>query len=121
MFHFEADALRVVEEECASPSHKPAAKLGLQLIAAASTGGRTETFKVPLGTFELKFATGTQWHGYWDLFGPSTTYAKADDTFTFSRNAGYITTWSVTLYTAPDGNLAMSPSASDGLPTLVAL
>ena len=51
-------------------------------------GGRTETFKVPLGTFELKFASGTQWQDYWEFFGPSTAYAKADDTFTFDRNTG---------------------------------
>jgi hypothetical protein len=34
-------------------------------------GGSTETFKVPLGTFELKYACGTQWQDYWNLFGPS--------------------------------------------------
>ena len=64
---------------------------------------------VPLGTFALKYACGTQWQDYWNLFGPSTAYMKADDTFTFRRGDGYISTWSVTLYTVPNGNMALSP------------
>ena len=84
---------------------------GRQILSVYIRGGRTETFKVPLGAFEVKFATGTDWQDYWNLFGPSTTYAKADDTFTFDRSPDgrFINTWTVTLYTVPNGNLAMSP------------
>jgi hypothetical protein len=81
---------------------------GQMILSVYIRGGRTESFKVPLGTFELKFASGTQWHGYWDLFGPDTSYMKADDTFTFRRGDGWISTCTVTLYAVPGGNLGLS-------------
>ena len=79
------------------------------ILSVFIRGGETETFKVPLGTFELKFASGTQWLGYWDFFGQKTSYMKADETFTFRRGDGWIDTCSITLYTVPGGNLELSP------------
>ena len=36
--------------------------------------GSTVKVKIPLGTYELKYATGERWYGYDYLFGPSTVY-----------------------------------------------
>ena len=35
--------------------------------------------KVPLGTFEIRYASGKQWYGYNYLFGDDTSYSKAAD------------------------------------------
>lgn len=77
------------------------------------TGGDTIRTKVPLGTFEIRYASGEQWYGYTHLFGDDTSYSKADQSFDF-RNTGYqITGYTLTLYRVSNGNLRtsyMSPS-----------
>ncbi len=51
-------------------------------------GGDTIKTKVPLGIFEIRYASGKQWYGYEHLFGKNTSYAKAEQRFYFS-NTGY--------------------------------
>jgi hypothetical protein len=48
-------------------------------------GGETVETRAPLGKFIVKYASGDTWYGYDHLFGPDTTYTKADETFIFSR------------------------------------
>ena len=67
-------------------------------------GGNTEVIKVPIGDYEMRWATGKAWYGYGSLFGNETAYAKANEMFTFDK--GWITT--VTLYPVSDGNLRTS-------------
>ena len=71
-------------------------------------GGHTEMVKVPLGSFVVKFASGTDWISEWELFGPETQYAKADGVFTFGETDEWITTYSLTLYKVPDGNIRLA-------------
>ncbi len=56
------------------------------------TGSIVST-KVPLGTYELKYATGKEWYGENCLFGRQTVYSKADRSFSFqiqdNKVAGY--------------------------------
>ena len=69
-------------------------------------GGTTETFPVPLGTFRLKYAVGSEWCGDSQLFGNDTIYSAADDSFTFEETPGhYPTHWTVELILQPHGNL----------------
>jgi hypothetical protein len=48
-------------------------------------GGLTQTFPVPLGTFALKYATGSSWCGEGEFFGDETVYHKADRTLSGQR------------------------------------
>jgi len=49
-------------------------------------GGQTVTTRAPLGRFVVKYASGSTWYGYEHLFGPKTSYSKADQIFEFKKN-----------------------------------
>lgn len=70
-------------------------------------GGSTVFYRVPLGTFTLKYASGEAWCRV--LFGADTSANVADDTFTFERATtadGYsISDWTVELIRQRGGNL----------------
>lgn len=68
-------------------------------------GGDTAEIDVPLGTYELYYATGEYWYGTDLLFGAETAYYKADDTFHFYESKDSINGWTVTLYAQRNGNL----------------
>jgi hypothetical protein len=68
-------------------------------------GGVDIETKVPLGTYEITYASGSKWYGYDYLFGPETGYSKADEVFSF-RNTGYqINGYTITLQRVSNGNL----------------
>ena len=71
-------------------------------------GGTTISTKVPLGTYEVKYATGTEWYGYKHLFGPDTGYSKAESIFTFENTGYQISGYTITLYRVSNGNLRTS-------------
>lgn len=68
-------------------------------------GGASCEIDVPLGTYILRYATGSDWYGSVNLFGDGTTYYEADDLFEFSVNGNYYTGWTVDLYLQTNGNL----------------
>lgn len=47
-------------------------------------GGSAVEVEVPSGTFHVKYAAGQKWYGYKHLFGPSTSYSRASQAFTFA-------------------------------------
>lgn len=61
---------------------------------------------VPLGTYEVRYASGEKWYGYEFLFGPATSYTKADKTFTFQTVGNQISGFTLTLYKVAHGNLS---------------
>tara|TARA_Y100001934_G_C12360701_1_gene780551 strand:- start:27 stop:782 length:756 start_codon:yes stop_codon:yes gene_type:complete len=75
--------------------------------------GHSAEVRVPLGTFEIKWATGKEWFGYNDLFGRASSLNLADELFTFEQtvtktSSGTRTSTTVleiTLYGVPSGNL----------------
>ncbi|EHJ04393.1 hypothetical protein [Marinobacter manganoxydans] len=71
-------------------------------------GGTTVEVEVPLGTFELKYAAGQKWYGMPHLFGPETTYSKADTAFRFFIEGQQVRGYTVTLYQVQGGNLQTS-------------
>jgi hypothetical protein len=76
-------------------------------------GGSTVTGNVPLGSFVLKYATGTTWCGTKELVGSDTAVFKADDIFSFTRefeeDGSYsISSWTVELIQQRNGNLRTS-------------
>lgn len=70
--------------------------------------GSSVKIDVPLGTFELRFASGRKWYGDDYLFGPDTVYSKAETTFTFEAVGDEVRGFTVTLYQVPHGNLSVS-------------
>ena len=70
--------------------------------------GSTVNVDVPLGTYEVRYASGEKWYGYEYLFGPETACSKADRTFAFEVENGQYTGFTITLYTVPHGNLSTS-------------
>lgn len=71
-------------------------------------GGESIEVRVPLGAYVFKYASGIDWFGYTDLFGPNTAYSKADSTFEFAVDGDRITGHAVTLFPVENGNLSTS-------------
>lgn len=46
--------------------------------------------KLPLGTYEVRFAAGRTWYGLQFLFGSQTRFARLEQQLTFRRKAGAI-------------------------------
>jgi len=67
--------------------------------------GSTTEVKVPVGNYIVKYASGTKWYGTDHLFGPNTSYNKADTIFDFFIEGNQIVGNSVTLYKVKNGNL----------------
>lgn len=73
--------------------------------------GQRASIEVPLGTYELSYATGRTWYGprAGALFGPETRYAESDDTFTFRTDGNQVQGYTVELYLQTHGNLETKP------------
>lgn len=70
--------------------------------------GTNVEVEVPLGTYEVRYAAGEKWYGYEYLFGPETSYSKAENTFTFEIVGNQISGFTITLYKVAHGNLHTS-------------
>jgi hypothetical protein len=72
-------------------------------------GGENVETLVPLGSYYVKYASGTTWYGYDHLFGDyHTGYSKADEVFNFTVDGDTVRGFSITLYTVEGGNLSTS-------------
>ena len=72
-----------------------------QVVGIYVRGSSTIEVEVPDGTYSVRYATGSKWHGVRFLFGLDAHYSRADNLFTFSRGSGY----SLTLKRVVNGNL----------------
>jgi hypothetical protein len=68
-------------------------------------GGQSVKFEMPLGSYELKYASGKVWYGEEYLFGEETSYSKADAQFKCEQVGDRISGYSVELYLQENGNL----------------
>ncbi|MEK6200792.1 hypothetical protein [Psychrobacter sp. P11G5] len=76
--------------------------------------GQSLTTEVPLGSYDIKYASGEKWYGYEDLFGAETEYSKANSVFYFQDTGYQISGYNITLYQVTNGNLSTSEiSASE--------
>ena len=82
---------------------------GHDVLTVFVRGGSIENIDVPLGTYDVIYASGRAWYGYDNLFGPDTSYNKADEEFSFNIVDNYINGFTVTLYKIANGNLSTSP------------
>jgi len=80
----------------------------LELGSYFIRSGQTLTIQVPLGTYELRYASGRQWYGTNYLFGPDTSYNKADSLFEFTFDGYQYSGYTVELITQRNGNLRTS-------------
>ena len=71
-------------------------------------GGDSRKIQVPLGVYEIKYASGEKWYGYQHLFGDDTSYSKAENSFKFEDTGYQITGYTITLYRVSNGNLRTS-------------
>lgn len=85
------------------------ATTGRPVMTVFVRGGGTVTVEVPLGVYQVKYASGDHWYGYEKLFGPETVYSKADKVFSFQVVGQQISGYSITLYTVASGNLRTRP------------
>lgn len=72
-------------------------------------GGQTAQTKVPLGSYEFRYASGTQWYGEEQLFGPGTSCQKAAKVFDFYQTGTGVMGHTVRLIKQVDGNLPTTP------------
>jgi len=78
---------------------------GDPVLTAFIRAASTVEIDVPLGRFELRYASGDSWYGYTYLFGPDTVYSKASTLLEFRASGDYVEGVSITLYRVPHGNL----------------
>jgi len=67
--------------------------------------GKTARVRVPLGSYELRYAAGADWYGEEYLFGPSTGYAKAAEPFDFHTEGDRVLGFTVELIKQTNGSL----------------
>jgi len=61
------------------------ASTGKSVLTVFVHGGEPVKISVPFGDYIIKYASGINWYGYTHYFGPETSYAQADDKFSFKR------------------------------------
>jgi len=75
------------------------------ILSAYINGGRPFQVDLPLGSYEIKYASGQQWYGTYYKFGPETSYSKTRGVFRFqSDNYGY-SGYTIELIKQRNGNL----------------
>ncbi len=64
---------------------------------------------VPLGLYEIYYATGETWYGPEDLFGEETRRYQCEGTFDFYNDGEYYQGWTLELYLQENGNMDSDP------------
>ena len=78
---------------------------GLDDVGIYVNGGRNVEVLIPLGSYEMRYASGQTWYGFPSLFGPKTTYAKSNSRFDFAVERGAYRRYTVELILQTNGNL----------------
>jgi hypothetical protein len=78
---------------------------GVDVLCVFIHAGDTVDVDVPLGDFDLFYASGDVWYGLKCLFGDATVCSKSTSLFDFSEIDGYVSGWTVTLYPVYNGNM----------------
>lgn len=80
---------------------------GRDVVTIYAQGGRPVEVNVPLGRYEMRYASGEVWRGEAHLFGPDnmTSYAKAESIFEFTQDLSGYSGYTVELIRQVGGNL----------------
>jgi len=81
---------------------------GRDILDVFVRSGETIEIKVPVGKYRVKYASGQTWYGSEELFGPRTSYSKADQPFEFRKTYNGYNGYTITLYRVRNGNLRTS-------------
>ena len=69
-------------------------------------GGESIELNLPLGIYEIYYATGKTWYGEEYLFGKDTVYHKCEGTFAFTESEEDYNGWIIELLPVENGDLA---------------
>lgn len=81
------------------------------------SAGKSAEVLVPLGEYEIYYATGQTWYGPDDKFGSDTQFYKCDDTFDFYEDDDGYVGWTLTLYKVSNGNMDSTPIDEGDFPS----
>ncbi|MBW4644860.1 MAG: hypothetical protein KME23_18025 [Goleter apudmare HA4340-LM2] len=84
-------------------------KLNQSVLTVFIRAGKDVSVKVPIGTYEIKYATGTQWYGENNLFGANTLYGQAEKQLVFQVAGNKVRGYRLYLYPQVGGNLKTKP------------
>ena len=91
---------------------------GKNNMAFCVSGGQTVEKDVPLGNYEIYYATGAEWYGKDHLFGSKTNYYRCDDSFLFHVEGDSYLGWTLELYEQTNGNLDTDPISESSFPSV---
>ena len=92
---------------------RPQDKKGAVMTIFMNSGATYET-NVPLGSYVLRYASGTEWYGQQHLFGPcKTRFFEAQSVMSFSRSGNQLSGHSVELIKQVGGNLGTTSVDED--------
>jgi hypothetical protein len=84
------------------------------LFTAFIHGGEPFEVTVPVGSYEIRYASGTEWYGPTLDFGATASYAKCDERFDFTLNRdGSTSGFTIELIMQEYGNLETEPISDD--------
>lgn len=106
-YYFVLDPIQLYIESDATSFEKTRAEMNADYtyLKFYAVAGSAVDIPVPLGEYEIYYATGDVWYGEGDLFGADTVYHKCDDTFLFTIEDGQCSGWTIELMPVPNGNL----------------
>lgn len=86
---------------------------GRDQIGVLIRGGEYLRVLVPLGNYVIRYATGSEWLGTANLFGPKTNYFEAGSVFTFTETPDGYSGYGIKLIPQAGGNLQTSRISHD--------
>ena len=89
---------------------------GYNALRVFLRSGKSFETDVPLGKYEVYYATGDAWYGEEELFGPDTQYYKCDEIFDFTMDDEGYNGWTLTLTAVYNGNLDTDPIDAEDFP-----
>jgi hypothetical protein len=75
-------------------------------------GGVSNEVLIPLGRYEMRYASGTTWYGLANLFGPQTVYSRALEVLDFHEETDQYTGYTIELILQEGGNLSTEGMAA---------
>jgi len=76
-----------------------------EVMTAFVRGGQPFETKVPLGSYEIRYAAGQSWYGSILDFGEIASYSRCDDRFDFTQTLGGYNGYTIELILQQNGNL----------------
>ena len=85
----------------------------MEVMTIFVRSGQVAEVKVPLGSYDIRLASGNDWYGYAGKFGRFGSYRKSDQVFTFDTDGNYVGGHSITLSDTLNGNMRTQGISAD--------